>query len=358
MKSTEHFMRRALQLAEQGRYCASPNPMVGCVIVKANKVIGEGWHQGPGTNHAEIMALKQAGDMAKGADVYVTLEPCCHYGRTPPCADALIEAGVKRVVVAVCDLNPLVNGKGMRALQEAGITVRVGIGQLQAEQLNQRFFHFMQQRRPFVIAKWAMSLDGKMQVTETDSRQISNDKSRQHTHLSRCEADAILIGVNTAISDNPKLTTRLPAELGIPNRQPLRIILDSRGRAPLDLHLFDSRLPGQTLVVTTQQSQSVWREQLQSQGVALSILPADQHGRIHLQSLMTDLYERHISCLLVEGGMTILEQFFAAGLVDEVRAYLAPVVIGKLPRKLTFQCQEQQHLDDNYFWRGTPCTQA
>ena len=310
MNSPEHYMQRALQLAEQGRYCASPNPMVGCVIVKENNIVGEGWHQGPGTDHAEVMALKRAGADAKDADIYINLEPCCHYGRTPPCADALIQAGVKQIFAAMQDPNPVVAGKGFAKLQHAGIQIQTGIMANSAKKLNKHFLHFIQKRRPFVITKWAMSLDGKTQTTEADNKQISNTLSQQHVHLSRCQADAILIGVNTALADNPELTTRLPTHLSISNRHPVRIVLDSCGRATLDLRLFDPQLTSKTIVATTDQSPVAWREKLAEQGVTVLVLATNQGDQVCLHDLMEQLYEQQIINLLVEGGMTVHQQFF------------------------------------------------
>ena len=352
MNTPEYYLQRALQLAEQGRYCASPNPMVGCVIVKELQIIGEGWHQGPGTDHAEVMALQQAGANAQNAEVYINLEPCCHHGHTPPCVDALIQAGVKQVFAATQDPNPLMTGKGFEKLRQAGISVQTGILSEEAKQLNKAFFHFMQKRRPFVIAKWAMSLDGKTETSGTDDKQISNALSHQQVHLSRCQTDAILVGVNTALKDNPQLTTRLPEHLDIINRHPVRIVLDSRGRSTLNLKLFDSQLPGETIVATTDQSPQSWREQLIASGVEVLILDSNQRNQVCLQHLMKILYEKQIASLLVEGGMKVHQQFLAAGLVDEVQAYIAPVVIGGLERKLELNVRGLEHLEGDYLIRA------
>lgn len=202
------YMRIALQLAQQGRCTVSPNPMVGCVIVKNNQIIGEGFHSYSGGPHAEIMALQQAGSNAQGAIAYITLEPCCHYGKTPPCTDALLQAGITHIVVACLDPNPLVAGKGLQQLQSAGMHVELGVGEEEAKRLNEIFFHYIRNQRPFVIAKWAMSLDGKTVTQPHDTRDISCLASHQASHQIRQQVDAILIGANTAIHDDPLLTVR------------------------------------------------------------------------------------------------------------------------------------------------------
>jgi diaminohydroxyphosphoribosylaminopyrimidine deaminase/5-amino-6-(5-phosphoribosylamino)uracil reductase len=209
-QTPQFYMQQALALAEKGRFSVSPNPMVGCLIVKAGKIIGQGYHHQAGTPHAEIHALREAGAEAKDADVYVTLEPCCHYGRTPPCTDALIAAGVTRVYFACHDPNPEVAGKGSAALKAAGIQAEEGLCRSEAQQLNKIFFHFIQTKRPFVFSKWAMSLDGKTMTHPDDLPAISSTASRSHSHLLRRAVDAILIGTNTAIDDDPALTVRLP----------------------------------------------------------------------------------------------------------------------------------------------------
>lgn len=368
MSLDNKYMQQALKLAEKGRYRASPNPMVGCVIVKNHRIVGEGWHLGPKTDHAEVMALKHAGTLAQGADIYVTLEPCCHFGHTPPCTDALIQARVKRVFIAVQDSNPIVNGNGIALLQKSGITVHTGILSDAAEKLNQHFFHFMRQQRPYVICKWAMSLNGKTITAKDDSKQITNHECQTKVHLTRCQVDAILIGANTALDDNPQLTTRLPDNLQITARHPLRIVLDSHGRCHPDLKIFDPSMPGKTLVATTHKALDNWKQTLQSQGVDIVVLPTDTQKRVCLHSLMAELYQRQITSLLVEGGMTTHESFIAADLVNAVHAYIAPVLIGDMVKKMPLQSQQHTALANNFFIQahhqapdhlgGTACTQV
>ncbi len=323
------YMEQALKLAEKGRCTVSPNPMVGCIIVRDNIIVGQGYHQRAGEAHAEIHALKDAGEHARGADVYVTLEPCCHYGRTPPCTNALIQAGVKRVYIACADQNPLVATKGIQALNDAGIETIIGIKESEALELNKIFFHFMKHKTPFVIAKWAMSLDGKTITHPKDDRIISDETCRQHAHYIRQTVDAILIGSQTAIADNPQLTVRLPHPL----RQPIRIILSAQGNLPLDLQLFSPELPGKTIVVTTENVSKTWQENLHQKNIEQWVLSKDIQNQIDLHALLKKCGEQNITSLLVEGGERVRQSFFQASLVQETQLYLAPVWIGSMEKK-------------------------
>lgn len=322
----DHYMEHALSLAVRTTAYTSPNPRVGCVIVKDGHVIGEGWHNGPGTDHAEVMALKSVSGVIEGADVYVTLEPCCHHGRTPPCTEALIAAKVARVYIASLDPNPLVSGKGVQMLEESGIIVEHGFLRDTAEKINRYYLHFMRKQRPYIICKWAMSLDGYMTTSTTDVRQISSSESQQHNHLLRHQVDAILIGYNTAILDNPQLTTRFFQD-GLEIRHPIRLILDSRGQLPLSLTIFSPDLPAKTVIVTTNQSSLAWRKACQNANIEIWIVDGVD-GRVSLQDLMQYCYEKRVLSVLVEGGRAVHEAFFRENIVDEVRAYIAPVIIG------------------------------
>lgn len=328
----EHYLKYALEIAARGFYTVSPNPMVGCVIVKDDVIVGEGYHQRAGGAHAEILALQQAQERAQGATAYVTLEPCCHIGRTGPCTDALIAAGIKRVIICCLDPNPLINGQGMAALLAAGIKVEVGLLADQAAQLNQRFFYYITHQRPFVIAKWAMSLDGKTVTHPRDNRFISSGQSQQHAHHIRQSVDAILIGAKTALHDDPQLTVRHSATDDAPLRQPLRIILTGKRALPTHLKLFNDS-DAKTMVVTTQSSNQQWHRCLQDKGIDILIAPATEDDRIHLPSLLSLLAQKKISSLLVEGGMQTHAQFFKENLVNQVDVYLAPVIIGDAPTK-------------------------
>ncbi len=324
---TEHerWMQRALALAAQGRGRTSPNPMVGAVIVRDGKAVGEGYHERAGTPHAEIYALRMAGERARGAVLYVNLEPCCHYGRTPPCTEAILAAGIAEVHMAMLDPNPLVNGKGRARLEEAGIRTVAGELEEEARELNEAFITYITAGRPFVIAKFASSLDGKIATRTGHSRWISGEEARRRVHELRDTVDAILVGADTVIADNPLLTTRLPDREG---RHPLRIVADSRGRVPLEAHIFDPALPGHTLVAATPAFPPERRAALEDRGVEVLVLPADPQGRVDPAALLEALGRREVTSLLLEGGGTLLEAFFRAGLVDKVLAFIAPLIIG------------------------------
>lgn len=320
------YMRRALELAAQARGRTSPNPMVGAVIVRQGQVVGQGYHQRAGTPHAEVHALREAGERARGAVLYVNLEPCAHHGRTPPCTEAIIAAGLAEVHMAMLDPNPRVNGRGRAALEAAGIRTVVGECAAEAGELNEVFGTYITAGRPFVLAKFACSLDGKIATRTGESRWISGADSRQRVHQLRDTVDAILVGANTVIADDPQLTTRLPNREDV--RHPLRVVLDSRGRVPLQSQVLDPSLPGRTLLAATPALPEERRQALQARGVECLLLPPDAHGRVALPALLAELGRRQVSSLLVEGGGTVLEAFFRARLVDKVLAFVAPLIIG------------------------------
>jgi diaminohydroxyphosphoribosylaminopyrimidine deaminase/5-amino-6-(5-phosphoribosylamino)uracil reductase len=301
----EMYMRQALRLAEKGRYSCSPNPMVGCVLVRDNQVIAQGWHQHAGGAHAEVNAIVEAGN-CRGATAYVTLEPCDHYGKTPPCTQALIAAGVAEVVVGCLDPNPLVAGRGVAALRAAGLSVTVGVCEAESQAINQFFFHAIIHERPYVIAKWAMSFDGKMATRSGDSKWITGKAARHNVHELRHQVDAILVGMNTAIVDNPQLTARKLGQKIPDAEQPQRIVLDGVRPRPEHLALFKGDLPGKT-----------W--------LASELVAGDDHKLINL--LMV-LHQRGLNSLLIEGGSQTLTQFLDEDLVDEIHCYIAPKLIG------------------------------
>ena len=335
MQTTTHhdYMASALKLAERGRLTVSPNPMVGCIIVKNGRIIGEGYHHCAGEPHAEIYALQEAGLDAQGATAYVSLEPCCHHNRTPPCTDALIKSGIKQVYIACLDPNPLVQGKGVEALRSAGIQVEIGLGEKEAVQLNEVFFHYITHKRPFVITKWAMSLDGKTITHPNDSKSISCAESRDTTHITRQQVDAILIGANTAINDDPLLTVRLKSQYETIYKHPIRIILSSGNRLPLDLKMFDTSMPAKTIIATTNDIDGKYRQLSVDKNIEILVLPKNKSGQVDLPSLLDELGKREITSLLVEGGMTVHESFFEHNLVNKVHVYLAPLIIGTLEKK-------------------------
>ena len=323
MDQDELFMDRALQLAARGRGTVSPNPMVGAIVVKDGVVVGEGWHARAGEPHAEVHALRAAGERAQDGTIYVTLEPCSHWGRTGPCAEAIIRAGIKEVVMAVQDPNPQVAGRGAQRLKEAGILVREGVLEEQARQLNEIFFHWITTQRPFCVAKYAMTMDGKIATVTGESKWISSEISRQRAQHLRHELDGILVGVDTVIADDPALTCRLPG-----GRQPLRIVLDSQGRIPLDAHVVSSA-QADTLIATTAAGFDKLSAAFSDRPhVSVLALPVDEQNRVSLPFLLTLLGSRKITSLLIEGGSGVLGSFFASRLIDKVQVYLAPLVVG------------------------------
>jgi len=346
--SHHHYMSQALQLSERGRFTVSPNPMVGCLIVKDDYIVGEGFHQKAGGPHAEIFALQQAGVKAQAATAYVTLEPCCHQGRTPPCTQALIHAGIKQVYVACKDPNPLIAGKGISALRAAGIDVQVGIMETKAQQLNEIFFHYIQHKQPFVIAKWAMSLDGKTITQHFDTKTISCQASQRSSHQTRLQVDAILIGANTAIHDDPLLTARY--NNAMISKQPLRIILSSQGPLPIHLKLFDPSSPAKTIVATTEAVDPDWLHIMQTKSIEVLILPKNKEGKVHLPSLLRELGRKEITSVLVEGGMTVHEAFFQEKLVNKIHVYLAPVIIGALEKKQHLSNLQLTEIESDFYF--------
>ena len=318
----EEYMREALRLARNAEGRTSPNPLVGAVIVKENRIVGVGWHRKAGTPHAEIHALHMAGELARGADIYVTLEPCSHYGRTGPCAKALVEAGVKRVIIAMQDPNPLVAGKGVAILEAAGIEVVCGVLEKEAAALNEVFLKWITTKMPFVVMKTAMTLDGKIASHSGKSRWITNEASRLRVHRMRDIYDGILVGIGTVLADNPSLTTRLPEGSG---KNPLRIIVDSSARTPLDAAvLTDHQTP--TWIAVTEDAPAERIRALQAAGA--EILCVNKGNHVDLKVLMELLGDKGICSVFVEGGGTVNFSLLQAGLVDRVYAFIAPKLLG------------------------------
>ncbi|BCV20980.1 bifunctional diaminohydroxyphosphoribosylaminopyrimidine deaminase/5-amino-6-(5-phosphoribosylamino)uracil reductase RibD [Moorella sp. Hama-1] len=318
------FMRRALDLARRGLGRTSPNPAVGAVIVKDGRVIGEGYHQKAGTPHAEIHALQAAGPAARGSTLYVTLEPCCHYGRTPPCTEAIIAAGIRRVVAAMADPNPRVAGGGFQALRQAGIEVETGLLAEEARQLNEAFIKYITTGNPWVTLKMALTLDGKIATRTGAARWITGPEARERAHELRDTHDAILVGIGTVLADDPELTTRLP---GVRGRDAVRVILDSHLRLPLTARVVSLRSAAPTLVATTAAAPAEAREELAARGVQVLVLPAEA-GRVAWQPLLAELARRQITSILVEGGSGVNATALAAGVVDKVIAFIAPKIFG------------------------------
>jgi len=327
MIKDEYFMRRALKLAVRARGRTSPNPMVGAVLVRGHEVIAEAYHSRAGEDHAERKALKMAGNRARGATLYVTLEPCCHFGKTPPCTEIIIASGVSRVVAAVRDPFPKVSGKGFQILKNAGIEVIEGVLQDQARTLNEAFFTFHEKKRPFVTLKWAMSLDGRTSTDTGLSKWITGDKARSFAHKLRSWHDAVLVGIRTVLMDDPRLTVRRP---GFKSPQPSCVILDTRLRTPPDSALFKEShrvfiacgfIRGKALLQRARR--------LESLGAFLLQIPlSGQYLDIH--SLLHSLYSEGIQSLLVEGGRRVAGSFIQARMVDKFMVFIAPKLLGGL----------------------------
>jgi diaminohydroxyphosphoribosylaminopyrimidine deaminase / 5-amino-6-(5-phosphoribosylamino)uracil reductase len=318
------WMRRALDLAARGTGLVSPNPLVGAVVVRDGEGVGEGWHRGPGRPHAEVVALEAAGDRARGSTLYVTLEPCSHYGRTPPCAPRVVSSGVSRVVAALRDPNPQVDGDGFRVLREAGIEVTEGILADEAGRQNAAFLTHLRTGLPLVILKMAASLDGKVAARDGSSRWITGKDARREVHRMRAACDAILVGAGTALRDDPSLTVRVPRPVG---RPPLRVIVDGRGIVPETHAVFaDGRAP--TLVATTDGAPEARRRAWSRAGADVLILDDAGSALIPLDALLSELGKRDIQRLLVEGGPTLAWELVARDLVDEIVLFFAPILVG------------------------------
>jgi len=320
------YMKQALSLARLALGQVSPNPAVGALVVKNNEVIGKGYTQPPGNDHAEVVALKQAGDAATGSTMYVTLEPCCHYGKTPPCSSAIVSAGIKEVHMAMLDPNPIVSGKGKEELEAEKIEVFIGECRQEARDINEAYIKYITTGMPFITAKYAMSLDGKIATHSGDSKWISNEESRHYAHHLRYINDAIMAGVNTILADDPHLTARCcGGRGGTTKKQPLRIIIDSEGRTPLTAQLFSK--PGETLLVMGRQIEPQETENYNRLGAKTVVLPSIK-GYIDLKELFKTLGERGITSVLVEGGSILLGSIFDQRFVDKVVVFIAPIIIG------------------------------
>jgi len=335
--SNSNYMARAIQLAEKPEFSPHPNPRVGCVIVNDERVVGEGFHEYAGGPHAEVNALSQAADLAKGAIVYVTLEPCCFHGRTPPCTDALIKAQVKKVFIAMLDPNPKVAGKGLTLLEQAGIEVQSGLLVEQARLLNKGFIQRMSKGRPWVRCKIAMSLDGRTAMANGESQWISGKAARQDVQRYRAKSDAILTGIGTVLADNPRMTVRGIEALSSKSRQPLRVIVDSQLKADPELNIFQGL--GDVLVATLSDKERSFQE-----NVRVEQFPSADSG-IDLSLLLTSLAKREINEVHVEAGAKLNGALLREGLIDELVIYMASSIMGDSARGL-FALQELKSMKD------------
>lgn len=320
-----YWMDRALTLARGQVGLTWPNPPVGAVVVREGRLIGQGAHPAPGKPHAEVLALEEAGAEARGATLYVTLEPCNHHGRTPPCVEAVLRAGIRRVVAAIPDPNPRVRGTGLRRLVEAGVEVTLGVGAAEATRVQEPFLALVARGHPWVVYKAGMSLDGKIATFRGDSRWITGEQAREEVHRLRCQLPAIMVGIGTVLHDDPRLTAR-HSDGSLRHPQPLRVVVDSAARTPPTARLL--REPGETLIACSPQASDERVAALAAAGAQVVRLPATAAGQVDLTALMEELGRRQIAGVLLEGGGTLASAMLTAGLVDEVIVHVAPLLIG------------------------------
>jgi diaminohydroxyphosphoribosylaminopyrimidine deaminase/5-amino-6-(5-phosphoribosylamino)uracil reductase len=320
----EKYMLRALELAGRARGLTRPNPMVGCVIVRGGAVAGEGFHQRAGAPHAEVMAIREAGKETLGADLYVNLEPCCHHGRTPPCTEAIIKAGIGRIYAAMEDPNPRVSGRGGGILSRAGIPVTYGMSAERAGRLNETYLKHVRTGLPFVFIKSAVSLDGKTATRTGDSRWITGEEERTVVHDMRNGADAILVGIGTVLADDPRLTTRIPGGKG---RNPDRVVMDPLLRIPHRAKVLTQGGEGKTIIVTTAQASGERAEKLRKLGAEVLVMKK-QGQFIDMKELMAILGKRGVASVMIEGGSEVAASALSAGVVDKVVYFIAPTIIG------------------------------
>ncbi len=316
-------MRRAISLAEKARGKTSPNPMVGAVVVRSGKIVGEGFHTRAGQPHAEIVALRKAGDKARSADLYVNLEPCCHFGRTPPCIDAIIQAGIKRVFVGMKDPNKLVSGKGLRFLKAQGVNIFQDVLKEECMKLNESFMKVMNTGMPFVIMKTAMSLDGKIATRSGDSRWISGERARKHVHRIRSQVDAIMVGTETVLKDNPRLTCRLKGKI----KHPVRVVLDRKNRIPLAARVFNNSRTQKVIYVTGPDISSRRLKTLTDKKVEILKVKVSKNG-FNIKHLLKELVNWDINSILIEGGGELNASVVKTGSVDRIVTFISPLLIG------------------------------
>jgi diaminohydroxyphosphoribosylaminopyrimidine deaminase/5-amino-6-(5-phosphoribosylamino)uracil reductase len=317
-------MARAIELAKKAWGRTNPNPMVGAVIVKNGKIVGEGYHKRAGGPHAEVEAIKKAAREARGADLFVNLEPCCHYGKTPPCVDAVLSAGLKRVYVGMPDPNKLVHQKGIRVLRKKGVKVEIGVLKQECEILNESFSKFIQTKIPFVIMKAAISLDGKIATSSGESQWITGEKSRKRVHELRGSVDAILVGSGTVLKDDPQLTARIGNKK---LKNPTRIILDKRNRVSLDAKVFDNADKDKVIYATSPKLSKLRKKRLRNKGVDILVLGRNDKG-FALKTLFKELGRKGITSLLIEGGSEVNGSAIKEKVIDKAILFIAPIIIG------------------------------
>jgi diaminohydroxyphosphoribosylaminopyrimidine deaminase / 5-amino-6-(5-phosphoribosylamino)uracil reductase len=324
MKNHEYYMGLALKLAQKGRGFVSPNPLVGALIVKNGQIIGRGYHKRYGGAHAEINAFRDAGHHVAGATLYVTLEPCCHQGKTPPCVDSILEHRIKHVIIGAVDSNPLVSCQGINYLRQKGVEVITGILEKECHNLNEVFFHYMETGLPFVTIKYAQTLDGRIATATGQSQWISSEATLKFAHRLRTEHDAILVGAGTIIKDNPELTCRL-----VRGRNPLRVIVDSDLKIPVQSKIFQNLDQAKTIIATAKKSGEPGYNRIAATGVEILTVNKDKQGNVNLKKLFKMLAARNISSVLVEGGAQIITSVLKDNLANRLVAIIAPKIIGK-----------------------------
>ncbi|MGE8000953.1 bifunctional diaminohydroxyphosphoribosylaminopyrimidine deaminase/5-amino-6-(5-phosphoribosylamino)uracil reductase RibD [Lysinibacillus sp. NPDC093190] len=341
MTADEKYMQLALDLAASAKGNTNPNPLVGAVIVKDGVIVGTGLHRKAGEPHAEVHAFRMAGEHAKGATLYVTLEPCSHYGKTPPCANLVKESAVSRVVVAMQDPNPTVAGRGIQLLRDAGIEVEVGILEAQARRLNERFIHNMLTKRPFIISKYAMTLDGKIAAHTGHSKWVTSEAAREDVHRIRHEVDGILVGVGTVLADNPSLTTRLKEDYG---KNPVRIIMDSSLRTPAHTNVLNVE-EAKTIIVCSENASQEKITAFEGKGVTVLPVRHDSEGLV-VDDMLEKLYQTGITDILVEGGSTINSSFLQQSAINKYVIYVAPKILGGRLSLTPFAGQNPSTMDE------------
>ncbi len=318
MISHKKYMELAIKLAERGKGLTSPNPMVGCIIVKRGRIVGKGYHKKAGTEHAEVLAIQDAGKKSMNSTLYVNLEPCSHWGRTPPCSEKVVEAGVREVIIGMKDPNPVVDG--YMELKFRGLKTKIGILDKEAKKLNEVYIKYMRTKKPFVIIKVAMSADGRIATKSGDSKYITSREARAYVHQLRTEVDAVMIGLNTVIRDNPLLTPRL-----YKGKDPLKIVVDSNLKMPKNCNLMKD--PSRLIIATTNKAKRKNVEKLQQKGVTV-IITKSKHGMVDLEDLMKQLGKNEITSVMIEGGSELNSTAIKAGVVDKILMFTAPKLIG------------------------------
>ena len=338
-------MKLALELAKKGIGRVHPNPMVGAVIVKDGKILGQGYHKKCGEGHAEVNAFKDAeekNENVEGAEMYVTLEPCSHFGKTPPCADKIIEKKISKVFIGTLDPNPLVAGRGVKKLKDAGIYVEYGILESECYKLNEVFMKYIVKKEPFVVMKTGMSLDGKIATYSGESKWITEEKSRENVHNLRNELTGIMVGINTVLKDNPQLTCRVNG-----GRNPIRIIVDSTLKIPIDCKIVNTAKEVETIIATTDKANLDKINSLEDKGVKIIVVPS-KNGKVNLKELMTILGKLKIDSILLEGGGTLNFSALEEGIVDKVKIYIAPKIIGGKDSKTPIEGKGIDNLKDAF----------